>query len=83
MLEAGVLVSYHNAMLGSNSNPNYQYMCYMHKGCALFNTSLGLILGINLTGSVELSHIHHRIFFVGGLVGSCETCLRNIAWTHS
>ena len=58
-------------------------MHYMHKGCAILYTPLGLIFDQTINDNFKASHVNSRdMCTVGYYVEAYETCLQNKLWTH-
>ena len=64
--EVDNLLAYHNTLLIYKVGPTDKFMYHIHKDFSLYHHSLGLVVGYNLNGSVEVIHVHRKDFL--GLV---------------
>ena len=77
-MEVDTLVVCNHMMLDSMSNSIYQYMHYIQKEYAYFQTSLGLILGQNVSDNVATSHVNLKaLYSVSNDVEAYKTYLQN------
>ena len=56
------LVDYHHTLFKSRVSQNDPRIFDMHKVCTLLHTYIGLVLGQNINGNVEVRHKHYNVF---------------------